>query len=170
SSLTFCDAPIRHYWENTKGAALSLARARIYYASLLLGVIRKSAEFSREYAKERVVFGKPVAHHQAMAFLITDMNTAVTSARLQIQYACLAGANPVEAAATAFAETAEQAAYIGPNGVQILGGVGFMQDYPVEKYMREARALSLLLGGIDAAKDDAETSLAAYQPVIAGVL
>lgn len=170
SGLSFSKSPVSHYWENAHGAALALSRARIYYASLLLGVIRKSAEFSRAYARERIVFGKPVAHHQAMAFLITDMNTAVTSARLQIHYACLAVTNPVEAAATAFAETAEQAAYIGPNGVQILGGVGFMQDYPVEKYMREARALSLMLGGPDAAKDDAETSLAAHRPLVAGVL
>ena len=46
-----------------------------------------------------------------------------------------------------------------PNGVQILGGHGFMQDYPVEKWMREARALSLLLGGVDAAREDAGRAL-----------
>ncbi len=42
---------------------------------------------------------------------------------------------------------------VGPNAVQILGGHGFMQDYPVEKYMREARSLGLVLGGIDAARE-----------------
>lgn len=170
SSITFDQAPVAALWHDAEGAARALARARIYYASLLLGVIRQSAEFSRDYAKERIVFGKPVAHHQAMAFLITDINTAITSCEHQIRYASVATNNLIEAAATAFAETAEQAAWIGPNGVQILGGVGFMQDYPVEKYMREARALGLLLGGADAARDDAENCLGAYEPLLGEVL
>lgn len=170
SAITFDDAPVEAFWEDSPGAARAMARARIYYASLLLGVIRQSAEFSRNYAKERVVFGKPVAHHQAMAFLITDINTAITSCEHHIRYAAVTTDNLVEAAATAFAETADQAAWIGPNGVQILGGVGFMQDYPVEKYMREARALGLLLGGADTARDDAENWLSAHQPLLTGVL
>ena len=45
--------------------------------------------------------------------------------------------------------------FVTPNGVQILGGHGFMQDYPVEKWMREARALGLCFGGADAAREDA---------------
>jgi alkylation response protein AidB-like acyl-CoA dehydrogenase len=49
---------------------------------------------------------------------------------------------------------------VGPAGVQILGGHGFMQDHPVEKYMRDARALGLLLGGADRARDDAAAALA----------
>ncbi len=48
---------------------------------------------------------------------------------------------------------------MGPNGVQILGGHGFMQDYPVEKYMRESRALGLVLGGVDAAREEAGQAL-----------
>ncbi len=55
-----------------------------------------------------------------------------------------------EACATAFLEAAEQAMFVTPNAVQILGGHGFMQDYPVEKWMREARALGLCFGGADA--------------------
>jgi alkylation response protein AidB-like acyl-CoA dehydrogenase len=138
-----------------------LARARLYVASLLLGVLDAAAGYAREYAMERVTFGKPIAHHQALAFLLTDMNTAVSGCRLLIQEAAWrldSGATPgaaVEAAATAFAEVAEQSAFVGPNGVQVLGGLGFMQDYPVEKYMRESRALGLLYGGIDLARSDA---------------
>lgn len=170
SAVSFDNAPVECHWENAESAARALARARLYYASLLLGVIRQSAKFSRNYAKERIVFGKPVAHHQAMAFLMTDINTAITSCEHHIRYASIATDNFIEAAATAFAETSEQAAWIGPNGVQILGGVGFMQDYPVEKYMREARALGLLLGGADAARDDAEKHLNAYEPLLKSVL
>jgi alkylation response protein AidB-like acyl-CoA dehydrogenase len=64
-------------------------------------------------------------------------------------------------AASVFVEAVEAQRLVGPNGVQILGGHGFMQDYPVEKYMRESRALGLLLGGIDAAKEAAGQVLCA---------
>ncbi len=70
------------------------------------------------------------------------------------------GEDAWEPCATAFLEAAEQAMFVTPNGVQILGGHGFMQDYPVEKYMREARTLGLWLGGIDAAQEVAGRSLA----------
>ena len=50
---------------------------------------------------------------------------------------------------------------VGPNGVQILGAHGFVQDYPVEKYMREARTLGLVLGGGDAAREEAGQALCA---------
>lgn len=138
-----------------------LAQARLYLASLLLGVLEAASSYARDYAQQRVAFGKPIAHHQALAFLLTDMHTAVTGARLLIQEAAWradAGLDATEAAATAFIETVEQSSFVGPNAVQVLGGLGFMQDYPVEKYMREARALGLLLGGGDRARDDAAAS------------
>ena len=50
--------------------------------------------------------------------------------------------------------------FVTPNGVQILGGHGFMQDYPVEKFMREARVLSLLYEGVDGAREEAGRTLA----------
>jgi alkylation response protein AidB-like acyl-CoA dehydrogenase len=158
-------------WVSTPRARWALAHARLYVASLLVGVMRAAAEFSRAYAMERVAFGRPIAHHQALAFLISDMASAVDGARLLVQEAAwhldraadLATEPEVdkeaELCATAFLEAAEAALFVTPNGVQILGGHGFMQDYPVEKWMREARALSLLLGGGDAAREDAGRAL-----------
>jgi alkylation response protein AidB-like acyl-CoA dehydrogenase len=59
---------------------------------------------------------------------------------------------------------------MGPNGVQVLGGHGFMADYPVEKHMREARALGLLCGGFDAAIEEAGRALVASPtPLALGV-
>jgi alkylation response protein AidB-like acyl-CoA dehydrogenase len=58
------------------------------------------------------------------------------------------------AAASALAECIDASRSIGPNGVQILGGHGFMADYPVEKHMREARTLGLLFGGFDSAVEE----------------
>jgi alkylation response protein AidB-like acyl-CoA dehydrogenase len=157
SELQLDHAAVRR-WPGEAAARRALARARLYVASLIVGVLRQAAEFSRQYALERTAFGKPIAHHQALAFLITDMRTAVDGARLLVQEAawhCDQGL-PCEAlAAAAFVEAVEVSRSVGPNGVQILGGHGFMQDFPVEKYMREARALGLMLGGVDAAREEA---------------
>ena len=155
-------APIAERWNNPAAAARALAKWQLYIAALLVGVSRVAAETSRAYAMERVAFGKPIAHHQALAFLITDMRTAVDSSRLLVQdAACRADANQPfeEAAATAFVEAIENALFVTPNALQIFGGQGFMQDLPLEKYMREARTLGLLAGGIDLAKEIAGQAL-----------
>jgi alkylation response protein AidB-like acyl-CoA dehydrogenase len=134
----------------------------LYVASLLIGVLRQACEYSRAYAMERVAFGKPIAHHQALAFLITDMHMAVEGARLLVHDAAWRaehGSGCEAEAASAFVEVVEASRLIGPAAVQILGGHGFMQDHPVEKYMREARALGLLLGGVDGAREDAGARL-----------
>jgi len=174
------EAKVAAHFRGEEGAQRSLARARLYATSLLVGVMRESALFSRQYALDRVAFGKPIAHHQALAFLIADMATAVDSCRLlAFEAACriekvrenesLDDENPAsageaaEAAATAFLEAAEQAMFVTPNGIQILGGHGFMQDYPVEKMMREARAISLVLGGVELAREHAGRELAARE-------
>lgn len=155
--LSLDNAPVARF--HRIGTASVLARARLYVASLLLGVLEAASTYAREYAQERITFGRPIAHHQALTFLLTDMNTAVAGTRLLIQEAAWRlDAGPgggQEAAATAFAEAVEQSVFVGPNGVQVLGGLGFMQDYPVEKHMREARALGLLYGGVDLARTDA---------------
>jgi len=158
-------APVRAWWVDPGGARRALARARLDVAALLVGVARAAAEFSREYALGRVAFGRPIAHHQALAFLIADMASAVDGARLLVHDAALrldgGPDGAVGACAAAFVEASEQALFVTPNAVQILGGHGFMQDYPVEKWMREARALGLLHGGVDAAREDAGRALAA---------
>ncbi|MBW2372580.1 MAG: acyl-CoA dehydrogenase family protein [Deltaproteobacteria bacterium] len=166
SELHLEAAPVVGEWRDAEAARRALARARLYMASLMLGVMREAAAFSRHYALERVAFGKPIAHHQALAFLIADMASAVDTARLLVWEAAWRldrGRDALEACAGAFAEATEQAMFVTPNAVQILGGHGFMQDYPVEKLMREARALGLLLGGADAAREDAGRELAACE-------
>lgn len=184
AELQLEEAKVAAHFRDEKAAQRALARARLYITALLVGVMRESALFSRQYALDRVAFGKPIAHHQALAFLIADMAIAVDGCRLlMFEAACridkveeLRGIasldgdevscsteEAAEAAASAFLEAAEQAMFVTPNGVQILGGHGFMQDYPVEKMMREARALSLLLGGVDLAREEAGRELATRQ-------
>ncbi len=162
SELRMKAAPVAASFRDAAGAARARARARLYMASLLVGVMRQAAEFSREYAMEREAFGRPIAHHQGLTFLITDMRAAVDGARLLLHEAAWRVDRGIEceaAAATAFAEAVDASLLVGPNGVQILGGHGFVQDYPVEKYMRESRALGLVLGGGDAAREEAGQAL-----------
>jgi alkylation response protein AidB-like acyl-CoA dehydrogenase len=161
-ALTLQRAKVAARYEDAPAAARALARARLHTAALLVGVLRQAAEYSQRYALERVAFGKPIAHHQALAFLIADMRSGVDGARLLLHEAAFRAERglPFEAAAAAaFVEAIELSRFVGPAGVQILGGHGFMQDHPVEKYMREARALGLLLGGIDRARDDAAAAI-----------
>ncbi|GKQ55085.1 acyl-CoA dehydrogenase [Bradyrhizobium sp. Ce-3] len=164
SSVRFDGTPILT-WHDPLRAARALARIRVYYASLILGVLSDAAGFSRGYALDRVAFGKPIAHHQALAFLIVDMFVAVERLGLLIEDAARAidagEGRAIGAAAAAFVDAVEASRFIGPNGVQILGGHGFMRDFPVEKAMRDCRALGLLAGGCDAAREQAGAALAA---------
>jgi len=148
-------APIAARASSAAGAARARARARLYAASLLLGVLRDACDFSRGYALQRHAFGRPIAHHQALAFLIADLAIAVDAARLAVWRAAAAldrGETAEWEAATALAEAAEQALFVGPSAVQILGGHGFMKDHPVEKWMRDIRTLASLGGGREAAE------------------
>jgi alkylation response protein AidB-like acyl-CoA dehydrogenase len=163
SELRFDASPIVARFGDAAGVARARARARLYTSSLLVGVMREAAEFSRRYAMEREAFGRPIAHHQGLAFLITDMHMAVDGARILLHEAAWRadrGFAFEAAAAAAFAEAVDASLLVGPNGVQILGGHGFMQDYPVEKYMREIRTLGLFHGGVDAARELAGREIA----------
>ena len=160
SQLVLKDAPVLAAWNDASAAAAALARARLDAAALMVGQMHAAAEYSRKYALERVAFGKPIAHHQALAFLIVDMRSAVEGAREMVREAAWraqTGRPFVSAAAGAYLEAVEAGGFVGPNAVQILGAAGFMRDHLVEKMMRELRTLGLLYGGVDAARDDAWT-------------
>jgi len=163
-ALSLRGASIAARYQGAAAARRALARGRLYNTALLLGVLRQAADYSRSYALERVAFGKPIAHHQALAFLITDMRAGVDGARLLLHEAAFRAERGLDfeaAAAAAAVEAIELSRVVGPAGVQILGGHGFMQDHPVEKYMREARALGLLLAGVDGAREHAGAAVAA---------
>src|SRR5262249_7039511 len=86
-ALRLESAPIARRAANPSGTDRARARARLYAASLLLGVLRDACDFSRGYAQERHAFGRPIAHHQGLAFLITDMQMALDGARLLVHEA-----------------------------------------------------------------------------------
>ncbi len=155
SRIHFSAAPVAASKDGAQLTPLILARARLFQSSLMLGVLQAASGYARDYAMQRMAFGKPIAHHQALAFLLVDMNSAVEQTRLLIQEAALsvdAGEDAIEPCNQAFIQACEAGHYVGPNAVQVLGASGFMRDYPVEKYMRELTALALGLGGADAAR------------------
>jgi alkylation response protein AidB-like acyl-CoA dehydrogenase len=158
AELTLDGAPVVVLPADSAASARALGRARLHANGLLIGVLRQAVEFASGYAQERVAFGRPIAHHQALAFLLTDMHMAVEGARWLLWEAAWQadeGLDFAGAAASAFVEAVEASRLVGPAAVQVLGGHGFMQDYPVEKSMREARVLGLLFGGIDGGREDA---------------
>jgi len=168
SEVTLANAPVSARWSDPAAAAQALAHARLHGAALLVGQMHAAADYARHYALERVAFGKPIAHHQALSFLIVDMHAAVEMARQLLYEAAwrlqqCPGQAPA-ACAGAWIEAVESSTFIGSNAVQILGGPGFMRDYPVEKYLRELRTLGLLLGGADAARDDAVSDVTPASP------
>ena len=108
-----------------------------------------------------------VAHHQAVAFLLADMAIAIEGARLLVGRAATradAGTLDEGEAHEAFLQAAECGQLVTNLGVQLLGGHGYIRDHLVEKWMREARTLTLVLGGTDGATDDASAACADAPP------
>ena len=148
--------PSDHQWKRM------IARLRLYAASLQLGIATASLTHASEYTQQRIAFGRPIAHHQGVAFLIAELATEIDAARL----ACWRAAwtleqdgDPTEAAAAALITANNIATKAGLEGVQLLGGHGYMKDHPVEKWMRESRTLAQLWGGNDLALHDAAGQL-----------
>ncbi len=114
-------------------------------AARAVGVAAAAYEYARAYAEQRVAFGKPIGHFQAVAFTLADMATAVDGARWMVWKAAWAlDRGPATAEAAAAQAQAMEAAWFCTNfAVQVLGGAGYVQDHPVEKWMREAKVLSL---------------------------
>src|ERR1051326_3678100 len=160
SRLVLEDAPVIATIDDPPALARARARIRTEIAALLVDAVRGAHRYAMRYATERTAFGRPIAHHQALAFLIADLATAIDAARLVVWRAAAAidaGETAGWEAASALAEAAEQALAVGPSAVQILGGHGFMKDHPVEKWMRDIRTLAQLAGG----REGAEIALAA---------
>lgn len=124
---------------------------RVYLTAILSGILRASFEYASQYAVEREAFGKKIAHHQGLAFALSDFSISVSIADLcawRSAWSLDSGQENFEQiCADSFSYTAELAEKFTVWGVQILGGHGFVKDHMVEKWMREAKAISLLFGG-----------------------
>ncbi len=119
---------------------------RISIAALSCGIARGAFEASVKYAKEREQFGKPIGHFQAIGFKLADMATEIEAAELlTFQAAYLKNNKKPVTKEGAFAKyfSSEVAVKCGNEAVQIMGGYGYTREYPAEKFLRDAKLLTI---------------------------
>ncbi len=119
-----------------------LNRQRVALTALSVGVARASFEFARDYAKQRVQFGKPIAQNQAIAFLLAEMAIEIDSTRLmawEAAYKIDKGEDATRESYLAKQYADEMVLKVTDSGVQILGGYGFIREYPAERWLRNGR-------------------------------
>jgi acyl-CoA dehydrogenase len=138
--------------EENKGfkiAMMTLDRTRPGVSAMAVGIAQAAFEYARDYAKERVQFGVPIAMHQAIQFMIADMATKVEAARLLTwKSAALLDRGERNTLASSHAKrfAADAAMEVTVDAVQVYGGYGFIKEYPVEKLMRDAKIMQLYEG------------------------
>jgi alkylation response protein AidB-like acyl-CoA dehydrogenase len=128
--------------EGFTGVRAILDRGRITIGALAVGLARAALEEARAYAQARRAFGRPIAAFEGIAFMIADMATELAAARLLVQRAaslCDAGAPFGKEASMAKLFASEAAMRAAGKAVQIHGGNGYTRDYPVERYLRDAK-------------------------------
>ncbi len=119
---------------------------RISIAALSLGVARGAYDAARNYAKERIAFGQPIAANQAIQFMLADMATEIEAARLLCYRAATmkdAGEKVTTFSAMAKLYASEVAVRATEKGVQIFGGYGYIKEYPAEKFYRDVKLCTI---------------------------
>src|SRR2546430_5214614 len=174
ATISFNDAAIPEenlLAEENKGfklAMMTLDRTRPGVAAMAVGIARAAFEFARDYSKERVQFGVPIAMHQAIQFMIADMATEIEASRLLTwQGAALLDQGQRNTLASSHAKrfAADTAMKVTTDAVQVYGGYGFIKGDPVEKLMRDAKIMQLYQGPAP----DQRPAVAPGGPIPAGV-
>ncbi len=138
--------------EEGRGLGIALANlsaGRIGVAAQAVGGARAALKAARAYAKEREAFGRPIAEHQAIAFKLADMATQIEAARQLYLYAAAlrdAGRDCAAEASMAKLFASEMAERVASEAIQIHGGAGFLNDFPVEKIYRDVRVYRIYEG------------------------
>ena len=138
--------------EGYKIALANLECGRIGVAAQSLGMARAAYEAARQYAKERETFGKPIAEHQAIAFRLADMATGIETARQMTLHAAAmreAGLPCLREASMAKLYASEMAETVCSDAIQIHGGYGYLEDFPVERIYRDVRVCKIYEGTSD---------------------
>ena len=135
-----------------QGMAIALSAldsGRLGIAAAATGLAQSALDAAAEYAKERKQFGRAIADFQGLAFLLADMEAAVTSARATYLHAARlrdAGRPFSKEAAVAKLVCTDAAMKVTTDAVQVLGGYGYTQDFPLERFMREAKVTQIFEG------------------------
>lgn len=127
--------------------------ARIALCALGVGQAQAVLDYVKEYVNDRQAFGEPISHRQSVAFMVADMAIEIESMRLLTWRAAsraAAGLDFAEQTYLAKLLCAEKAMKVGTDGVQLLGGHGFIKDHPVERWYRHLRAVGVMEGALSA--------------------
>jgi butyryl-CoA dehydrogenase len=154
--LKDCRVPVGHRigaeGEGYRIALMNLEGGRIGIGAQSVGMARAAYECALAYARERLSFGKPIIEHQAVAFRLADMATQLEAARLMVHNAARlrdAGEPCLRQASMAKLFASEAAEKICSAAIQVLGGYGYLRDYPVERIARDVRVAQIYEGTSD---------------------
>ena len=134
-----------------KIAMMTLDGGRVGVGAQALGIAEGAYNEAVKYAKERVQFGKPIATKQAIAFMLADMKVKIETARLAVYKAAWQmgqgdGKSYSMEASIAKKYASDIAMEVTTDAVQVFGGYGFTREYPVERYMRDAKITQIYEG------------------------
>ena len=138
--------------EGYRIALSNLEGGRVGIAAQSVGMARAAFEAARDYARERITFGRPIAEHQAVAFRLATMATEIEAARQLVHYAAQlreAGLPCLSEASMAKLFASEMAERVCSAALQIHGGSGYLRDYPVERIYRDVRVCQIYEGTSD---------------------
>lgn len=130
-------------------ALSSLDAGRLGIAAVATGLAQAALDTAVDYARQREAFGKPIIEHQGLAFLLADMAAAVETARAATLRAARlkdSGLPYSKEASIAKLIATDNAMRVTTDAVQVLGGYGYTRDFPVERYMREAKVMQIFEG------------------------
>lgn len=125
--------------------------SRIAWCALAVGVGQAVLDYVTPYVKEREAFGEPIAHRQSVAFMVADIAIELQAMRLLTWKAAsraAAGRDAAREVGLARTLCGSKGMKIGLDGVQLLGGHGFVKEHPVERWYRDLRAVSIMEGGV----------------------
>ena len=130
-------------------AMQSLEHGRLGISAQAIGIARAALEVAVAYAAERRQFGKPIKEFQAIQFKLADMTTRVAASRALLYAAAAAkdrGEPMTQFASMSKLMASETAMFVTTEAIQILGGYGYVTDYPVERYFRDAKVTQIYEG------------------------
>jgi hypothetical protein len=125
--------------------------ARIGWGALSVGTCDAVLHYTRDYVRDRKAFGEPIAWRQSVAFAVADIALELDAMRLMVYRAAARaeqGRSFRREAQLARIQCAEKGMQIGTNGVQLLGGHGFIKEHPVELWYRQLRAVGIFEGAV----------------------
>src|SRR6266851_966933 len=148
-----CEVPVANRigeeGQGFKIALSSLDGGRINIGAIAVGVAQAAFEIARDYARQREQFGQPISAFQGIQFMLADMAMKIEAARLLVYEAAYKldeGQDASMHASMAKCFATDMAMEVTTNAVQVLGGAGYVRDYPVERYMRDVKVAQIFEG------------------------